>query len=171
MYDSLSEETKRFFHPGFLGYENISFLWLVSQIQLFLSCVKFLRKILLTTFPHVVFLSLVVINQNRVGGFAYLKIARRLPNGHFSATLGIVVDEAMRGKGLGSRLMESLQKLARQENVHEIFLIVLSDNVKAIQLFEKHGFKKVGKTVNQWKGKTFQALIMRRVLSLNGEKI
>ena len=40
MYDSLSEEDKRFFHPGFLGYKNISFWWLLSQIALFLSNIK-----------------------------------------------------------------------------------------------------------------------------------
>jgi len=164
MYDSLSEESKRFFHPGFLGYENISFWWLLSQVALFLSSIKFLRKILLHLLPHAVLLSLVVNDQNNVVGFAFLKIKRRLLNGHFSAELGIVADEVHRGKGLGSKLMENLLKLARQENVHEIFLTVLSDNMKAIQLYEKHGFKKVGKTVDRWRGETFQSVIMKRFL-------
>ena len=87
-----------------------------------------------------------------------------MPSGHFSASFGIIVDEAYRGKGLGSKLMENLLKLAQQENVREIFLTVLSDNVKAIQLYEKHGFKKVGKTIDQWRRKTFQSIIMKRVL-------
>jgi len=164
MYDSLSDESKRFFHPGFLGYENISFWWLLSQVALFLSSIKFLRKILLHLLPHAVLLSLIVSDQNNVVGFAFLKIKRRLFNGHFSAELGIVVDEVHRGKGLGCKLMENLLKLARQENVHEIFLTVLSDNVKAIQLYEKHGFKKVGKTIDRWKGRTFQSVIMKRFL-------
>jgi hypothetical protein len=73
MYDSLSEEDKRFFHPGFLGYENISFWWLLSQIALFLSSIKFLRKILLHLFPFSVFLPLVVSDQNNIVGFAFLK--------------------------------------------------------------------------------------------------
>jgi len=93
MYDSLSEDSKRFFHPGFLGYENVSFWWLLSQMALFLSSVKFLRKMLLHLFPYSVFLPLVVSDQNSVVGFAFLKMKRRLPNGHFSAELGIVVDE------------------------------------------------------------------------------
>jgi ribosomal protein S18 acetylase RimI-like enzyme len=164
MYDSLSEEDKRFFHPGFLGYKNISFWWLLSQIALFLSNVKFLRKMLLHILPYSVFLPLVVRDQNNVVGFAFLKIKKRLPNGHFSAELGIVVDEVHRGKGLGSKLMENLLKLARQENIHEIFLTVLIDNVKAMQLYDKHGFKKVGKTLDRWRGKSFQSIIMKRVL-------
>jgi ribosomal protein S18 acetylase RimI-like enzyme len=155
MYDSLSEDSKCFFQPGFLGYENISFRLLLSQMALFLSNVKFLRKILLHIFPYSVFLPLVVSYQNNVVGFAFLKIKRRLPNGHFSAELGIVVDEVHRGKGLGSKLMENLLKLARQENVREIFLTVLSDNVRAIRLYEKYGFKKIGKTIDRWRGRHF----------------
>jgi ribosomal protein S18 acetylase RimI-like enzyme len=164
MYDLLSEDSKRFFHPGFLGYENISFWWLLAQVALFLSSIKLLRKILLHLFPYSVFLPLVVSNQNNIVGFAFLKIKRRLPSGHFSAELGIVVDEVHRRKGLGSKLMENLLKLAQQENVREVFLTVLSDNVRAIQLYEKHGFKKVGKTVDQWRGKVFQSIIMKKIL-------
>jgi ribosomal protein S18 acetylase RimI-like enzyme len=164
MYNLLSEDSKCFFHPGFLGYENISFWWLLSQIALLLSNVKLLRKMLLHLFPYSVFLSLVVSDQNNVVGFAFLKIKKRLPNGHFSAELGIVVDKVHRGKGLGSKLMENLLKLARQENVREIFLTVLSDNVRAIRLYEKYGFKKAGKTVDRWRGKTFQSIIMKKVL-------
>jgi ribosomal protein S18 acetylase RimI-like enzyme len=87
-----------------------------------------------------------------------------LNNGGFSAELGIVIDEANRGKGLGSKLMESLLKMARQEKVREIFLTVLFDNFRAIRLYEKFGFKRVGETIDQWKGKTFKSIIMKRVL-------
>jgi len=93
MYNLLSEGSKCFFHPGFLGYENISFWWLLSQIALLLFNVKFLRKMLLHLFPYSVFLPLVVRDQNNAVGFAFLEIKKRLPNGHFSAELGIVVDE------------------------------------------------------------------------------
>ena len=164
MYNLLSEEDKRFFHPSFLGTENISLWWLLAQMLLCLSSIKFLRKALLHLFPHSVFLPLVVNNKNNVVGFAFLKMKGSLPNGRFFAELGIVVDETHRGKGLGSKLMENLLKLAQQENVSEVFLTVLSDNMKAIQLYEKYGFKKVGETVDRWKGRTFQSIIMKKVL-------
>jgi ribosomal protein S18 acetylase RimI-like enzyme len=164
MYDSLSEESKRFFHPGCIGYKNINFLWLIFQIELLLSTIKILRKILLRVFPSAVFLPLVAIKQNKVVGFAYLKIEKRLNNRYFSATLGIGIDEAIRGKGLGSQLMENLLKLAQEENIKEISLTVLVDNEIALHLYKKHGFEKVGETVDRWKGKTFKALIMKKTL-------
>jgi hypothetical protein len=78
MYDLLSEENKLFFYPGFLRYENIGFWWLLSQIALFLSSVKFLRKMLLHLSPYFVFLTLVVSDQNNVVGFAFLKITHEV---------------------------------------------------------------------------------------------
>jgi hypothetical protein len=62
-------------------------------MALFLSSIKFLRKILLHLFPYSVFLPLVISDQNNVVGFAFLKTKKRLLNGHFLAELGIVVDE------------------------------------------------------------------------------
>jgi RimJ/RimL family protein N-acetyltransferase len=163
MYNMLSEDSKRFFHPGFLGTEHISLQWLLAQISLCLSSIRLLRKTLLCLFPSLVFLPLVVISQDNVVGFAFLKIKKRLNSG-FSAELGIVIDETHRGRGLGSKLMESLLKMARQEKVHEVVLTVLSDNLKAIRLCEKFGFKRVGETIDRWKGKTFKSIIMKRVL-------
>jgi len=165
MYNMLSEDSKRFFHPGFLGSKNVSLRWLLAQISLCLSSISFLRKTLLYLFPYLVFLPLIVADsQDNVVGFAFLKIKKRFKNGGFSAELGIVIDEAHRGRGLGSKLMESLLKMAQQEKVREVFLTVLSDNFKAIRLYEKFGFKKVGETIDRWRGKTFKSIIMRRVL-------
>jgi len=164
MYNLLSSDSKRFFHPVFLGSENVSLDWLLAQISLCLSSISLLRRVLLYLFPHLVFLPLVVVDgQDKVVGFAFLKIKKRLNNG-FSAELGIVIDEANRGRGLGSKLMERLLKMAQQEEVHEVVLTVLSDNLKAIRLYEKFGFKRVGETIDRWRGKTFKSIIMKRVL-------
>jgi ribosomal protein S18 acetylase RimI-like enzyme len=75
-----------------------------------------------------------------------------------------VIDEASRGRGLGSKLMESLLKMAQQEKVREVFLTVHFDNFRAIRLYEKHGFEKIREAIDRWKGKTFKSIIMKRVL-------
>jgi len=45
MYDSLPDEDKRFFYPGFLGYKSISFYWLLFQMILVLSFFKLIKSI------------------------------------------------------------------------------------------------------------------------------
>lgn len=167
MYERLSEESKRFFHPGFLGYDNISFGWVLYQIILIFSCIKPIRRVLKRFFPKLVILSLVGVEKKEIVAFGYLKINRRLNNKYYQATLGICVDEAFRGKGLGSKLMRSLIETAKKENICEIVLTVLSDNKIAISLYEKNGFKKIGQTLDRWKGKTFESMIM----VLNNKKI
>ena len=153
MYDSLSEEDKAFFHPGFLGYDNINFAWLIFQVHLLLSCIRPLRKILLKMLPRIVFLPLVAIYQNRIIGFAYIKVKRRMPDRGFCATLSVIVDNIARGTGLASILMESLLRLAHQENIREISLMVLLNNIRAISLYKKYGFNVVGKTIDCYRGK------------------
>jgi GNAT superfamily N-acetyltransferase len=150
MYDSLSEESKSFFNPGFLGYKNISLFWLLTQIALLLSCIKFLRKVLLCVFPYSVFLPLVAVKgRNRVCGFAFLARIKKCPNDGYSGRLGIVVHDADQGKGLGSRLIEVLLKFAQAENIRKISLMVYIDNIKAIRLYEKYGFKRIGQVTSQ----------------------
>jgi ribosomal protein S18 acetylase RimI-like enzyme len=164
MYDSQSEDTKRFFHPPFLGTENIGLKWLLVQISLCLSRIRVLRKMLLLLFPCFCLSTLVTSNQDNIVGFVFLKIKKRLNNGGFSAELGLVIDKAHRGRGLESRLMERLLKMAWQEKVREVFLTVHFDNFRAIRLYEKYGFEKIGETIDRWKGKTFKSIIMKRVL-------
>jgi len=164
MYDSLPDEDKRFFHPGFLGYKSISFYWLLFQPILVLSSFKSIRRLLLVLSP-IVFLPLVAINKKgMVVGFAYLKINRRLRNGCLHSSLGIVVEKSSRGIGLGSELMERLLELARKEKICEIYLTVHSDNIKAIRLYKKHGFQEVGEILDWWKGKPFLSKVMKKVV-------
>lgn len=95
-------------------------------------------------------------------GFAFLRIKRRLPNEHFSAELGIMVDEVHRGKGLGSKLMDNLIKLARKEGLKKICLTFLVDNYRAIRIYEKFGFRKTKfiKDCDVYHGKKYDCIEM-----------
>ena len=141
-YDSLSEETKHFFHPGFLGLKTISFLWFLAQVGLIASSIKTLRKLLSRIFPFPVFLSIVAVNeQNEIIGFAYLKVKNLLPSRNLSANLGMIVVDNYQDRGVGSGLMKALLRLAKKENIMEITLKVLPNNMRAIRLYKKYGFK------------------------------
>jgi len=162
MYDSLSEESKRLFHPGFLGLRSISVRWFLAQMALLASSFRYLRKTLIQTFPFAVILYSVGINQrNEVIGFAFIKVKKLLKDS-FLGELGIFVRENHQGRGVGSKLTESLIELARKENVKKIYLRVLTDNVKAIHIYKRYGFKKKGiiRGGDIWRGQRYDSIEM-----------
>ena len=57
----------------------------------------------------------------------------------------ISVSEAFRGQGIGSHLLEALPKLAKKTGRNVIGLSVDEQNPNAKRLYERHGFKVVGK--------------------------
>jgi ribosomal protein S18 acetylase RimI-like enzyme len=48
-----------------------------------------------------------------------------------------------RGQGLGSRLLELAEKIARADGIHRMSVIVASNNTGARRLYERHGYKEV----------------------------
>lgn len=163
MYDSLSCNNKRFFHPGFLGLINISFTWFLAQIALMLSSVDVLKKLLLHIYPYSVFSSLVATNEgNEIIAFAFLKVKKRLPNRGFLAELGMVVKDNYQGRGLGSRLMAHLIEIAKKERIQRIYLTTLTSNIRAISLYRKYGFKKkrIIEGGDLWRGRKFNCIEM-----------
>ncbi len=56
----------------------------------------------------------------------------------------IVVRKDMRNQGIGNTLLNELIKLTIASKMNTIFLEVNSNNLSAIRLYEKNGFKQVG---------------------------
>ena len=55
----------------------------------------------------------------------------------------IVVDASMRGKGIGTLLMQAVFRIAQQNQCHAIVLDVIDTNPDARRLYERLGFKPV----------------------------
>lgn len=55
----------------------------------------------------------------------------------------IAVDESYRGMGIGTRMIDFIGSLVREE-IHNLFLICSTDNYDAQRFYENVGFKKVG---------------------------
>ena len=72
----------------------------------------------------------------------------------------IAVDSAHRGKGLGDMLMKHMTRKALENGAKNLFLEVRESNVPAILLYEKHGFKSVGRRKNYYKEPTEDAILM-----------
>ncbi len=162
LYDSLSVESKCFFHPGFLGFKSISPTWLFAQIALAISFSKIFRSILISIYPPSVILSFVSTNKSgKVTGFAFIKIKEKDKSKNLWE-LGIFVRDDLRGKHIGSSLMQQILLLARKEKISNIYLTALSSNFRAISTYKKYGFIIVKEVPNgdSFKGKKFNCYEM-----------
>ena len=56
---------------------------------------------------------------------------------------GIVVDPEMRGKGVGTKILEKLSNFAREKGYKTIKLEVIDTNSRAKKLYESEGFKEI----------------------------
>ena len=61
------------------------------------------------------------------------------------ATLGMSIQNAFKGKGLGTKMMEYALENCIKADFHRVELSVREYNLAAIHLYEKVGFQRVGK--------------------------
>ncbi|MBO5200447.1 MAG: ribosomal protein S18-alanine N-acetyltransferase [Clostridia bacterium] len=93
--------------------------------------------------------------EGRVIGYAGLQTV--LDEGYIT---NIAVSRDFRGRGIGSSLVEQLKEKARQKGLAFISLEVRHSNAAAVALYEKQGFKTVGKRKNFYTAPLEDALIM-----------
>lgn len=60
------------------------------------------------------------------------------------AEFGISVAKAEWGQGIGSALLQKIIEYAKEHTIELINLEVRSDNMRAIRVYEKYGFSKIG---------------------------
>jgi phosphinothricin acetyltransferase len=86
---------------------------------------------------------LVAEDSGAVLGFASYGPFRAWPAYKYSVELSVYVDEAARGKGIGSLLVESVLSHARDRDLHVVMAGITADNAVSLRLHEKLGFKEV----------------------------
>lgn len=59
----------------------------------------------------------------------------------------------MHGKGIGTKLMDSLERLAKQNGLEEV---VLHSSINAVKFYEKRGYTKVRKISDEKFGESFE---------------
>ena len=80
-------------------------------------------------------------NGKVVGCASLNRLPRRM---NHRGEVSISVAKAYEGNGIGSRLLEGILAFARAHSFEIIDLQVRSDNARAIRLYEKYGFQKIG---------------------------
>ncbi|QYU58554.1 GNAT family N-acetyltransferase [Weissella confusa] len=91
----------------------------------------------------------VAVDENDVV-LGYVEFSSRFPSHQYKWDIGLGVAPAAQGQGVGGQLLAWLQELARQEKMHKITLRVLGTNPKAMRLYERAGFKKVGELKDEF---------------------
>lgn len=79
------------------------------------------------------------VHDGKLAGYAMMMLV--LDEMHL---LNICIDPALQGKGLGSRLLKTLQRIARAAHAETCFLEVRQSNFAAIHLYLNAGFNEVG---------------------------
>jgi len=99
-------------------------------------------------------------NESKIVGFFYLRIIGK-ENGILVANYGLTVREGMRSKGIGTRMDAAIIERAKQIKIGKIRITVLEDNIAAIRLHKKFGFKIIGYTNDDyWEGRYEKNLLL-----------
>ncbi|ETS88254.1 hypothetical protein PFICI_02082 [Pestalotiopsis fici W106-1] len=56
----------------------------------------------------------------------------------------VYVDSSMHGQGVGSKLIQAIEDLAREKGVKKLWLTVWEENVKAQRLYQRLGYERTG---------------------------
>lgn len=84
----------------------------------------------------------------------------------FTGEISIYVKDGSRGKGIGTKILNELIELGKEQNYHALMSLIAAKNVKSLGLHQKFGFKEVGyyKEVAYKFGKWHDMFVMQKHL-------
>jgi ribosomal protein S18 acetylase RimI-like enzyme len=144
MYQSLSYNSKYFFHPPFLDLRNKQILNLLFRAGLRLSCIPVFRKIQMLALYKSVFLSIIAkdCSDDSIVGYSFIRFTKKIDKKYYEGELGIIVKDNYQNKGIGNRLMHEIINQAKKNKIKIIKLSVVCNNYRAIQLYKNFKFIK-----------------------------
>lgn len=108
-------------------------------------------------------LAVVAEEDGRIAGFAIAGTQRRRGT-LVGRLITIDVDSSMRRRGVGHRLMQTLEEQLRARGAGAILLEVATDNLGAQEFYAQHGFARTGRIPGYYLGR-IDALVMEKPLS------
>jgi phosphinothricin acetyltransferase len=112
-----------------------------------------------------------VVSTDRNGaitGFAFIKGKTGKSNSKVRE-LGIFVRDDLRGKRIGSILLKSILRIAKEESISTVYLTVLLENSRAIRLYKRYGFRTINilRNGDEWRRKKMDCAEMSLNLIYN----
>jgi len=85
----------------------------------------------------------------------------------YVADLSVYIARQQRGKGIGTRLLQTITALGQELEYHKIVLSAFPFNTAGIRLYERHGFTTVGiyKEMGRLDGRWVDTIIMEKLLN------
>ena len=102
--------------------------------------------------------SIVAVAGGRVVGLLHVEASR-----HGFGEIGMAVDRAWRGRGVGSALVRTAIDWARGAGLHKLCLEVFPHNAAGIALYHRAGFTEEGRRVAQYRrasGELWDSIVM-----------
>jgi ribosomal protein S18 acetylase RimI-like enzyme len=90
------------------------------------------------------------------------------PHDEYGHTIGMLVDEAHRGRGIGEALLRAALDWARERRLPDVSLLVFPHNERAIKLYRKLGFEQrdyYPNDVTRQTGEVWDTILMTKTLS------
>jgi ribosomal-protein-alanine N-acetyltransferase len=76
----------------------------------------------------------------------------------------LAVDPDVRGRGVGSALLDAALREAQRQGGTQVFLEVRSSNLRARQLYESRGFTEIGRRRRYYRRPVEDAVVLRRTI-------
>ena len=106
------------------------------------SCVGNREEMFRKALKNKDYLCLVAEISKEIVGFIDLWAFPDIAHGAYLAQIqNFVVTEKMRGKGIGTKLLEEIIKVFREKKYHELHVWTEKENEEAIRLYKKLGIK------------------------------
>ena len=113
-------------------------------------------------FAHAVASTVIAEAAGQVIGMLHVQASR-----HGFGELGMLVDRAWRGRGVGSALLAAAADWARDQGLHKLCLEVFAHNAAAIAVYRKAGYAEEGRRVAQYRrvsGERWDTIVMGLLL-------
>ncbi len=112
------------------------------------------------SYEHAIFLVAVEDESRRVEG--YIGMYKVFNEGEI---INVAVRPERRGQGIGRRLMEEIIRLSAENGIEAVFLEVRFSNERALRLYEKQGFERIGIRKRFYEKPVEDAIVMLRKIN------
>lgn len=148
------------FHQRFLELKWNNWRYYRGQAVLLLSAIPFVKKMLKKMPFTTHFLFSVALSNSKAVGICFLTVKNN------EGAYAVAVHPKYQGLGIGTKLSYDIFVQAKEEGIRKIRLGVYQNNLKAVNLYKKIGFKIIKKHAKGdfWNGKYIPMYSMEKVM-------